>query len=162
MGAWRMQNLQTAAPDPRLAPFVRCFAQRETMPGSLPEIQAVIASLENILTFDLCEPTIISYPAGVVTGRAPIALLGPRTTTEELPLSAVMFSVSVSSSGPSRHGDCSASPPLRWLALIATRRRFLGRGSQTFGTNLALAAPLPRGSWLQPKLCSGSLTPPAR
>lgn len=75
-----MQNLQTAAPDPRLAPFVRCFAQRETMPGSLPEIQAVIASLENILTFDLCEPTIISYPAGVVSGRAPIALLGPRTT----------------------------------------------------------------------------------
>ena len=50
------------------------------MPDSPPDIQAVIASLENILIFDLCDPTIISYHAGGVSCRPPIALLGPRTT----------------------------------------------------------------------------------
>ena len=50
------------------------------MPGSRPDNQAVIASLESILVFDLCEPTIISDPAGVVSCRPPITCLGPRTT----------------------------------------------------------------------------------
>jgi AraC-like DNA-binding protein len=50
------------------------------MPGSPPDNQAVIASLENILIFELCDPTIISYPAGVVSCRPPIASVGPRTT----------------------------------------------------------------------------------
>jgi AraC-like DNA-binding protein len=50
------------------------------MPGSPPDIQAVIASLENILIFDLFDPTIISYPAGIVSCRPPVALVGPRTT----------------------------------------------------------------------------------
>jgi AraC-like DNA-binding protein len=49
------------------------------MPGLLPAVQLnEIASLENILVFDLCDPTIIRNPKGVAKPRHPIAFVGPR------------------------------------------------------------------------------------
>jgi AraC-like DNA-binding protein len=74
-----MQNFQTAAPDRRLAPFVRCFAQRERVSGSPPAFQANTGVLANVLDFNFCDLTIINSPAGVVNLRPPIALLGPQT-----------------------------------------------------------------------------------
>src|SRR5215472_5938704 len=74
-----MQNFQSVAPDHRLAPFVRCFAQRERMSNSPPAFQANTGMLGNALAFDFCDLTIINSPAGVANPRSPIALLGPQT-----------------------------------------------------------------------------------
>lgn len=48
-----MEILHSAVPDHRLAPFVRCLVQRETMPGFAAITQQNIASLGPILSFDL-------------------------------------------------------------------------------------------------------------
>jgi len=74
-----MQTLQTAAPDYRLAPFVRCFASRESMLGPSCVLQPLVGSLEHILSFDFCDPTRMSYPTGVVKTFPPIQFLGAHT-----------------------------------------------------------------------------------
>jgi AraC-like DNA-binding protein len=72
-------HLQAATPDHRLAPFVRCFAHRETIPGSCLISQAVIGSLEHILSFDLCDRTVMTYPTGHASFHARTYLMGSQT-----------------------------------------------------------------------------------
>jgi AraC-like DNA-binding protein len=74
-----MQTLLTAAPDHRLAPFVRCFAQRETSPDSPPIAQALVGSLEHILSFDFCDRTIHNYPTGKAAFQSRTQFLGAHT-----------------------------------------------------------------------------------
>jgi len=74
-----MQTLLTVVPDHRLAPFVRCFAQRETSPDSPPIVRALVGSLENILSLDLCDPTIHNYPTGRAAFQFRTQLLGAQT-----------------------------------------------------------------------------------
>lgn len=74
-----MQTLLTAAPDHKLAPFVRCFAQRETSPGSPPVEQALVGSLEHILSLDFCDRTIHNYPTGKAIFTPRTWLLGAQT-----------------------------------------------------------------------------------
>src|SRR6185312_7872142 len=69
-------HLQSATPDRGLAPFVRCFAQRETMPGSATSCQAIIGSLEQILSFDLGDRTLMRYPTGEAEFHARTYLMG--------------------------------------------------------------------------------------
>src|SRR5579859_1494492 len=72
-------HLLSAAPDRRLAPFVRCFAQRETAPGSPPTCQAIIGSLEQILSFDLGDRTVMRYPTGEAAFHARTYVQGSQT-----------------------------------------------------------------------------------
>ncbi len=74
-----MQTLLTAAPNYRLAPFVRCFAQRETSPDSPQIVQALVGSLEHILSLDFCDPTIHNYPTGKAAFQPRTQLLGAQT-----------------------------------------------------------------------------------
>jgi AraC-like DNA-binding protein len=74
-----MQTLLAAAPDHRLAPFIRCFAQRETSPGSPPIAQALVGSLAHILSLDFCDPTIHTYPGGKAAVQHRSWLLGAHT-----------------------------------------------------------------------------------
>ena len=69
-------HLQSATPDRRLAPFVRCFAQRETVRGSATSCQAIIGSLEQILSFDLGDRTLMRYPTGKAEFHARTYLMG--------------------------------------------------------------------------------------
>lgn len=72
-------HLQSAMPDHRVAPFVRCFAHRETALG-LPLIsQAIIGSLEHILSFDLCDRTVMIYSTGNATFHPRTYLVGAQT-----------------------------------------------------------------------------------
>ena len=48
-----MHTIRSAVPDPRLRPFVRCFAQREISAQRSSLIEAALASLEHILAFKL-------------------------------------------------------------------------------------------------------------
>lgn len=72
-------HLQSAMPDHRLAPFVRCFAHRETVPGSPLINQAIIGSLEHILSFDLCDRTVMTYPTGDAAFHPRTYLMGAQT-----------------------------------------------------------------------------------
>lgn len=74
-----MRTLQTAAPDYRLTPFVRCFAQRDTLPGAPPMTQTLVGSLEHILSFDLCERTANISPTGKAILLPPTHLLSAQT-----------------------------------------------------------------------------------
>lgn len=71
-----IMHLQSATPDVRLAPYVRCFAQRETVPGSATSCQAIIGSLEQILSFDLGDRTLMRYPTGKAAFHARTYLMG--------------------------------------------------------------------------------------
>jgi len=75
-----MQTLLAAVPDHRLAPFVRCFAQRETSPDSHPIVRALVGSLEHILSLDLCDRTIRNYPTGKSDFQPQTQLLGAQTS----------------------------------------------------------------------------------
>ena len=46
-----MHTIRSAMPDPRLKPFVRCFAQREISVPTSPLAETALASLEHILSF---------------------------------------------------------------------------------------------------------------
>lgn len=59
-----MHSPRTAVPDPRLAPFVRCYAQREMLLGDTVFIQQSIASLEHILAFDFGDRPVMDYLDG--------------------------------------------------------------------------------------------------
>jgi AraC-like DNA-binding protein len=73
-------DLRVAAPDRRLASFVRCFAHRETTPSSPAFCQAVIGALEHILSFEFCDRAAIThYPAGEATFYPRIFLRGAKT-----------------------------------------------------------------------------------
>ena len=72
-------HLQSATPDRRLLPFVRCFAQRETMPDCPTSCQAIIGSLEQILSFDLGDRTLMRYPTGEAAFHARTYVMGSQT-----------------------------------------------------------------------------------
>ena len=74
-----MEILRSAAPDHRLASFVRCFVHRETVPGSEPIIQPVIASLGPILSFELGDGVVITRVGEKPYLHARIRLLGTQT-----------------------------------------------------------------------------------
>jgi AraC-like DNA-binding protein len=74
-----MQSLQTAAPDHRLDPFVRAFAQRDTMLGPTCVLQPLVGSLDHILSFDFCDPTMNRYLSGIMNLMPRIHFLGAHT-----------------------------------------------------------------------------------
>ncbi len=74
-----MQTLQTAAPDYRLAPFVRGFASRESLLGPSCVLQPLVGSLEHILSFDFCDPTKMQRVTGVVYPSPRISFVGAHT-----------------------------------------------------------------------------------
>src|SRR2546429_238597 len=117
-----MQTLLAVVPDHRLAPFVRCFAQRETSPDSPSVVRALVGSLEHILSLDLCDRTIHNYPSGMAFNPAFSCSVHKRGV-RGLSTSADMCCHSESSFGHSRHGNCSAFPPLNWLTLNLMRRQ---------------------------------------
>jgi AraC-like DNA-binding protein len=58
MRGLHMHTIRSAIPDPRLKPFVRCFAQREMSLQASSLAETALASLENILSFCLgCQST---------------------------------------------------------------------------------------------------------
>jgi AraC-like DNA-binding protein len=62
-----MHTIQSAMPDARFSPFVRCFAQREISAQSSSLVESTMASLENIASFRLnCRPT-VDHCSGVTT-----------------------------------------------------------------------------------------------
>jgi AraC-like DNA-binding protein len=72
-------HLLSATPDHRLTRFVHCFAQRETA-AHWPLInQPITSSLEPSLSFDFCDRTVRTYPAGSSDFRPHIYLLGTQT-----------------------------------------------------------------------------------
>lgn len=74
-----MEILQSAAPPPQLAAFVRSFAHRETSPGSSAVIQPVIASLEQILGFELGDPPVMNFTSGRTILHPRVFLTGALT-----------------------------------------------------------------------------------
>jgi AraC-like DNA-binding protein len=74
-----MEILRVEIPDYRLAPFVCCFAHRETLPGSEPITQPLIASLGAILSFDLGDRVVYNRPGLNPYFPAHADLLGTQT-----------------------------------------------------------------------------------
>lgn len=74
-----MHILQSAAPHPRLAPYVHCFVHREIFPGSPDIIQPWIAALEPILTFEIGSPTIVTFSSGKTAAWHRAQLIGAQT-----------------------------------------------------------------------------------
>ncbi len=74
-----MEMIRSVVPDPRLAPFVQCFAQREILPGSDSITQPVIASLGPSLKFELVDRTIDTRTGEEPFFRAQTHLFGTQT-----------------------------------------------------------------------------------
>ena len=74
-----MEILRVAIPDYRLAPFVYCFAHRETLPGSEPITQPLTASLGPVLSFDLGDRVVYNRPGEKPYFPAHAHLLGTQT-----------------------------------------------------------------------------------
>ena len=74
-----MHTIRSAIPDPRLKPFVRCFAQREMslQASSLAEI--ALASLENILSFSLRDRSTTNHSSGSSAVAPTVNILGAQT-----------------------------------------------------------------------------------
>jgi AraC-like DNA-binding protein len=74
-----MHTIRSAIPDPRLKPFVRCFAQREMslQASSLAEI--ALASLENILSFSLRDRSTTNHSYGSSAVVPTANILGAQT-----------------------------------------------------------------------------------
>src|SRR3974390_1177089 len=59
-----MHTIRSAMPDPRLKPFVRCFAQREISVPASPLAETGLASLEHIVSFSLGGQTTTHHWSG--------------------------------------------------------------------------------------------------
>jgi AraC-like DNA-binding protein len=66
-------------PDPRLKPFVRCFAQREISPRISPLAETALASLEHIVSFSLSGQTTTDHWSGKSTIEPRINYMGTQT-----------------------------------------------------------------------------------
>jgi AraC-like DNA-binding protein len=74
-----MEILRVEIPDYRLAPFVCCFAHRETLPGSQPITQPLTASLGPVFSFDLGDRVVCNRPGVKPYLLAHAHLLGTQT-----------------------------------------------------------------------------------
>ena len=69
----------TAIPDPRLLPFIRCFAEREISAETSPILQTALASLEHILAFHLSGRPTVDYCSSSRAVVPHIHLFGTQT-----------------------------------------------------------------------------------
>ena len=74
-----MHTIRSVMPDPRLKPFVRCFAQREISVPTSPLAETALASLEHILSFTLSGQTTTRHWSGRSAIEPRISLLGTQT-----------------------------------------------------------------------------------
>ncbi|SRR5579884_434469 len=74
-----MHTIQTATPDPRLAPFVLCFAQREISADASPLVQTGLAQLEHILAFYLQGRATMHSCSGTIAVLPRIHFVGAHT-----------------------------------------------------------------------------------
>jgi AraC-like DNA-binding protein len=86
-----MRTIQVAAPRIELRQFVRSYAAREMTCSGAGFEQPVIASLENILSFNFRELEVINYSDGRSKAVSPIQVVGLQTQ----PFCSVRFSGSV-------------------------------------------------------------------
>lgn len=74
-----MHTIRSAKPDPRLRPFVRCFAQREICVQGSPLIQTALAQLEHTLSFCLRGQATMHYRSGSAAVIPRIHFVGAHT-----------------------------------------------------------------------------------
>ena len=74
-----MHTIRSAMPDARMKQFVRCFAEREMTLQTSSVVQTSLASLENILAFDLGDQPVMEYSSGRIIGIPRIQLVGTQT-----------------------------------------------------------------------------------
>jgi AraC-like DNA-binding protein len=74
-----LHTIRSAMPDPRLRQFVRCFAQREMTLQTSSLVQTSLASLENILAFDLGDRPVMEYSSGRISVIPRLQLVGTQT-----------------------------------------------------------------------------------
>ena len=74
-----MHTIQSVTPDPRLKPFVRCFAQREISVPTSPFAETALASLEHIVSFSLSGQTTTHHWSGRSAIAPRINILGTQT-----------------------------------------------------------------------------------
>ncbi len=70
-----MHIIHSSLPRPELRPYVRAYAQRETDRDS-DFVQPVVASLEQVLEFDLGTPPIIEYHRGRTESAGKVSVVG--------------------------------------------------------------------------------------
>lgn len=74
-----MHTIQSALPDARLRPFVRCLAQREISAQSSTIVESTMASLEHIASFRLGGQPMIDHCSGMSTVVPDIHFFGTQT-----------------------------------------------------------------------------------
>jgi AraC-like DNA-binding protein len=74
-----MHTIRSAMPDPRLKPFVRCFAQREISVQTSSFVETALASLEPIVSFCLSGQTTTHHWSGTSAIDPHIPFLGTQT-----------------------------------------------------------------------------------
>ena len=74
-----MHTIRSATPDPRLKPFVRCFAQREISVPTSSLAETALASLEHILSFRLSGETATHHWSGRSVIDPNVNILGTQT-----------------------------------------------------------------------------------
>jgi AraC-like DNA-binding protein len=74
-----MHTIRSAMPDPRLKPFVRCFAQREISVPTSPLAETALASLEHIVSFCLSGQTTTHHWSGTSAIASHIHVFGTQT-----------------------------------------------------------------------------------
>ena len=74
-----MHTIQSAIPDARLRPFIRCFAQREISAQSSSVVESTMASLEHIASFRLGGQPTIDHCSGMSTVVPDIHFFGTQT-----------------------------------------------------------------------------------
>jgi len=70
-----VHTIHSALPSPELRPYVRAYAQREIDRDS-DFVQPVVASLEQVLEFDLGAPPIIEYYGGATESAGAVSVVG--------------------------------------------------------------------------------------
>lgn len=74
-----MHTIQSAIPDARLRPFVRCFAQREISAQTSTVVESTMASLEHIASFCLSGQPTVDYCSGARTVVPQVHFFGTQT-----------------------------------------------------------------------------------
>ena len=74
-----MRTIRSAAPDPRLRQYVRCYAQREVSGRNSWVVQTGMASLEPILGFSFGDQPVMQYSSGKTELVPRIHLFGTQT-----------------------------------------------------------------------------------
>lgn len=74
-----MHTIRSAMPDPRLEPFVRCFAQREISVQTSSFVEIALASLEHIVSFRLGGQTTTHHSSGTSVVDPHVQFSGTQT-----------------------------------------------------------------------------------